>query len=307
MKQRNITHNLGKNIFSIVYDNPMDKYLPPYGEFGMDKNATYMIDTGEFDVARAEFTAKTTFDCLGTYNSIVSEDISLEDIMNTIRSVDGTTIRFVFNEVQSTRSYVFGHVYDKEARPVAILQIYADANQPFFEKGLLRGHTVVFGEKEYVKTVSKLIKEKIGEKKIPTAKWHYISDGTHHYAEMSVTSSAVLYDEYYPFIGEGVEAFIDRYLESNKAILILLGDPGTGKSTLLRHMIVSRNLTATLTYEQKLLEQDKLFIQHLSEEGNSDLLILEDADVLLEARETAGNNVMNKLLNVSDGIIRIIE
>ena len=143
---------------------------------------------------------------------------------------------------------------------------------------------MVFGEKEYVKTASALIKEKIGEKKLPTAKWHYISDGTHHYAEMSVTSSAVLHDEYYPFIAGGVEGFIDEYLASNESILILLGPPGTGKSTLLRHMIVSRNLTVTLTYEEKLLQQDKLFIQHLSEEGNSDILILEDADVLLESK-----------------------
>ena len=71
-------------------------------------------------------------------------------------------------------------------------------------------------------------------------------------------------------------------------------------------MIVSRNLTVTLTYEEKLLQQDKLFIQHLSEEGNSDVLILEDADILLESRETSGNHVMNKLLNVSDGIIKIM-
>ena len=307
MKQRNITHNLGKSIFAIMYDEPASE--PGWWdgeEWDMDKNATYMIDTGEFDVARAEFVAKTgDFDCVGTYNSITSEDVSLEDIMNVIRSIDGTHVRFVFNEVQSTRSYIFGHV-QKEGKPLAILQIYADANQAFFEKGLMRGHVVVFGERDYVMAVSHIIKEKIGEKKLPTAKWHYISDGTHHYAEMSVTSSAVIHDEYYPFIEGGVEAFINEYLASNESILILLGPPGTGKSTLLRHMIVSRNLTVTLTYEEKLLQQDKLFIQHLSEEGNSDILILEDADILLESRETSGNHVMNKLLNVSDGIIKIM-
>ena len=302
MKQRNITHNLGKSIFSIMYDDHFDILDE---EFGMDKNATYMIDTGEFDVARAEFIQETTFDCVGVYNSITSDNISLEDIMNVIRSVDGT-VRFVFNEVQSNRAYVFGHVYNKEGVAIAILQIYADTTQAFFERGLLRGHVVVFGEKEYVRAASYVIKEKIGEKKLPTAKWHYISDGTHHYAEMSVTSSAVLHDEYYPFIAGGVEGFIEKYLASNESILILLGPPGTGKSTLLRHMIVSRNLTVTLTYEEKLLQQDKLFIQHLSEEGNSDILILEDADILLESRETSGNHVMNKLLNVSDGIIKIM-
>lgn len=292
-----------------MYDHgPLgDDFWADFGEEGeMEKNATYMIDTGEFDVVRAEFIAKTSFDCVGTYDSITSEDISLEDIMDTVRSITGTKVRFVFNEVQSNRAYIFGHVERSSGESLAILQIYADATHAFFERGLLRGHVVTFGEKEYVKTTSALIREKIGEKKIPTAKWHYISDGTHHYAEMSVTSSAVLHDEYYPFIHGGVEAFIDEYLASNESILILLGDPGTGKSTLLRHMIVSRNLTVTLTYEEKLLQQDKLFIQHLSEEGNSDILILEDADVLLESRETCGNHVMNKLLNVSDGIIKIV-
>jgi len=302
MTARNITHNLGKSIFSIMYDDPGYSHLEE--EFGMEKNATYVIDTGEFDVARSEFIAKTTFDCVGIYTSITSENISLDDVMEVVRSVDGN-VRFVFNEVQSSRSYVFGHVY-KNDLPIAILQIYADTNQPFYEKGLLRGHVVAFGEKEYVRAVSCVIKEKIGEKKLPTAKWHYISDGTHHYAEMSVTSSAQLHNEYYPFIEGGIENFIDEYLASTSSILILLGPPGTGKSTLLRHMIVSRNLTVTLTYEERLLQQDKLFIQHLSEDGNSDILILEDADVLLESRETSGNHVMNKLLNVSDGIIKIM-
>ena len=205
--KKNITHNLGKSIFSIMYDDHFDILDE---EFGMDKNATYMIDTGEFDVTRAEFIKETTFDCVGVYENITSEDISLVDIMNVVRSIEGTKVRFVFNEVQSNRSYVFGHVYDEELKPLAILQIYADATQAFFEKGLLRGHVVVFGDHGYVKTASALIKEKIGEKKLPTAKWHYISDGTHHYAEMSVTSSAVLHDEYYPFIAGGVEAFHRR-------------------------------------------------------------------------------------------------
>jgi hypothetical protein len=316
-KRKNAIHNLGKNIFSIVYDHQdFDPEPYPDGDFGytydedegwyMDHSVSHMIDTGDFDVARAEFIEKVSFDCMSTYINITSEDASLEDIMNVIRSVKDTKARFNFNDIQSSRFYVYGHIYNGDGYPLALLQIYLDTSKPFYERGLIRGHVIVHGYGDYVKAVSEVIKKDIGHKKIPTAKWHYISDGTHHYAEMTVASTATLMDEYYPTIAGGIEPFIEEYLASNESILILLGPPGTGKSTLLRHMIVSRSLTATITYEEKLLQQDRLFIQHLSQESESDLLILEDSDILLQSRESGDNHVMNKLLNVSDGIIKIM-
>ena len=63
-----------------------------------------------------------------------------------------------------------------------------------------------------------------------------------------------MYDEFYPWIKEGVESYLDRFMSSESSILLMIGPPGTGKTSLLRHLICSRNLTAMFSYDEALLE-----------------------------------------------------
>jgi hypothetical protein len=305
--KRQIMRNLGDPIFGrpLTMDEVNNIFSEEDAAY-MERNETFMIDTSEFDAARSDFTTKVPFDCYGSYVHLAAKSKSVEDILETIRGVSHS-VRFIYTDAQQNRCYIMGHVRDSHDNPLGIVYVYVDSVTSFDEPSLLRGHVSIYGEKNYVKAARAALKDDIGNQKLPTAKWHYLSDGQHHYAEITVDSKVVLRDEYYPFLTQGVEKFIDDYLASNESILILLGPPGTGKSTLLRHMIVSRQLTATLTYEEKLLQQDRLFIQHLSKDGESDVLILEDADVLLESREKCGNHAMNKLLNVSDGIIKVVD
>ena len=67
-------------------------------------------------------------------NSITSEDISLEDIMNVVRSIDGTHVRFVFNEVQSNRSYIFGHVLKRKESLSRSFKFTPTLLKPFLKK-----------------------------------------------------------------------------------------------------------------------------------------------------------------------------
>ena len=279
----------------------------------MQTNKSYIIETNDFDAIRVEFADKASFDCYGFYRDIVAEDMSIEDILGIIKDFSndrGTVIEF--SSIQSGMHYLTIFISKNDVRTKvlenlsAIISVYISNGKIFTSKDVLRGYVTCYGEKDYVSNFSAVVKEKIGKKKIPSVKWHYLSDGSHSYTEMTIKSDLKVYDEYYPFIKGGVEKLIDDYMSSSSSILIMLGPPGTGKSTLLRHMIVSRCLTASLTYEERLLQQDKLFVQHLSPDSRSDVLILEDSDILLESRETAGNHVMNKLLNVSDGVIKVL-
>ena len=157
-------------------------------------------------------------------------------------------------------------------------------------------------------TISDLQKElhnKIVTEKTPKVIWNYMEDGSCEKKIIPLENKNDLKDEFYPFIKEGVNQFIQDYLTSEESILILLGPPGTGKTSLLRSMIVTNNLTASITYEEKLYNQDYLFIDFLSD-NNIDLLIIEDADVMLEKREISGNHIVSKLLNVSDGLIKVV-
>jgi hypothetical protein len=109
-------------------------------------------------------------------------------------------------------------------------------------------------------------------------------------------------DSFYPWIGQGIASFVQSYIDSDASILLLLGEPGTGKTTFIRHLIHSQKLGTTVTYDDNMMATDQFFADFVT--GHNDLLVLEDADVLLRDR-TQGNKTMNKLLNVSDGLISL--
>jgi hypothetical protein len=107
-------------------------------------------------------------------------------------------------------------------------------------------------------------------------------------------------DSYYPFIPDA-QSYMDEYLKSHSSIMILNGHRGTGKSSLISNFISRNNLTTMTTYDQEVMKDDYFFIRFLTEDY--DLMVLEDADLLLLSRLEHNNATIAKLLNVSDGII----
>lgn len=132
--------------------------------------------------------------------------------------------------------------------------------------------------------------------------WWYIGEHGTQSQAITIHSTGPVYSEFYPWIVEGVEPYLDRYLASSESVLLMLGPPGTGKTTLLRHMLTSRGLKAAVTYEDQVLERDGLFMNFL--QGDSTVLVVEDADQMLGSREHAGNKLMARFLSISDGIIK---
>lgn len=116
----------------------------------------------------------------------------------------------------------------------------------------------------------------------------------------------VALDAYYPFITGGVESFIDRYLKSRASILLLLGPPGTGKTSFIRHLMFTRKISTMVTFDERLMKSDKYYIDYMT---NSDhkLMVIEDADVALASRQEEQNKLMTKFLNVSDGLVPLLQ
>lgn len=93
-------------------------------------------------------------------------------------------------------------------------------------------------------------------------------------------------------------------IKDGKGIVLIHGEMGTGKTTFLRRLITT-DLDKQVIYMPPDLA-DRIsspeFVTFLMENPNS-ILIIEDAENILRAREAGGSQAVSNLLNVSDGIL----
>lgn len=136
-----------------------------------------------------------------------------------------------------------------------------------------------------------------------------------------------IHDEAYPYIEGGVDNYIQRFIESDETVLIMIGPAGTGKTKLIKYIMkymsnlesqvsgVTKNdpyddetifnkkiFSVAYSTSQETYNDDEFFIDFVRSDNK--LLVLEDIDYNLRAR-TDGNTFMHKLLNASDGIIEL--
>jgi tRNA uridine 5-carbamoylmethylation protein Kti12 len=129
--------------------------------------------------------------------------------------------------------------------------------------------------------------------------WVYGSDGNS--VNVPLNRDRLPCDEMYPFLkGESLDDYYDRYMESSANILLLIGPPGTGKTTFIRGLLAHRNCSAIVTYDAGILEKDHFFAKFI--EDDAEVMVLEDSDAFLKSRSD-GNTMMHRFLNVGDGLV----
>lgn len=138
--------------------------------------------------------------------------------------------------------------------------------------------------------------------------WHFLTAKNElESAAIEEMADDVLHDESYPEIREGVNAFIQRYLEAPETVLVLQGPPGTGKTRLIRAILgeISRrergHAQALYTGDKKSLENDEIYVKFIT--GHHDAFVVEDADHLLRPRAN-GNEHLHRFLTIADGVVR---
>lgn len=131
--------------------------------------------------------------------------------------------------------------------------------------------------------------------------WFSSKDGS--YEEIIDVSSYVTKESIYPFVPGGVKNYVDGFLNSDASIIILIGEPGTGKTNFIRYMLYQMEKEVFLSYDENILKKDDIFISFVAD-SNAGAFVIEDADLLLKSRKV-GNDIMSKLLNVGDGLIRL--
>lgn len=129
--------------------------------------------------------------------------------------------------------------------------------------------------------------------------WMYSGDGNS--IEIPLKRDRMPVAEMYPWLdGRTLESYYEDFMASPASILLLIGPPGTGKTTFIRGMLQHTETSATVSYDAAVLEKDYVFASFI--EGDKSLLILEDADMFLKSRKE-GNTMMHKFLNVGDGLV----
>jgi len=129
--------------------------------------------------------------------------------------------------------------------------------------------------------------------------WIYSSDGNS--VNVPLNRDRLPVEEMYSFLnGESLNDYYDRYMESSANILLLIGPPGTGKTTFIRGLLAHRNCSAIVTYDAGILEKDGFFAKFI--EDDAEIMVLEDSDAFLKSRSD-GNTMMHRFLNVGDGLV----
>jgi hypothetical protein len=140
---------------------------------------------------------------------------------------------------------------------------------------------------------------KLPKKTLKWATWN--QQGHVDYYQMLQKESREYDSAHFPWLNKPLNQFYNDYINSSCSILVLLGPPGTGKSSLINDFAHKMNRKIVVSYDKDLMVKDNFYIDFLS--GKDDLLVMEDADTLLYERDTFENNTLSKILNTSDGIV----
>lgn len=239
---------------------------------------------------------KVTFDTVLTTSDIeeVLQTVDSIGVPNTVRPsirvLDNGSLIADFN---MTLVYIeYSSQYD-----------YYHDEKPYEEGDIRECHISVWSVNEDAKEIANNVLQLLtSPDNPPVLQWFYKTDGRMTSDNVRIKHPKPIVDEFYPWLGD-VTKFMDNYVASESPILVLLGPPGTGKTNLINNLIWRAHLKTTFTYEESLLETDGLFAQFIT--GRQQLLIMEDADTLLSSREHDANRVMNKFLNIGDGLIEM--
>lgn len=156
----------------------------------------------------------------------------------------------------------------------------------------------VHGDKDFCEEIIDIVENKFD---VVTSyiEWIYSSDGNS--VNVPLNRDRLPCDEMYPFLkGESLTSYYERFMASSANILLLIGPPGTGKTTFIRGLLSHTDSSAMVTYDAAILEKDYLFARFIEDDTN--VMVLEDSDAFLKSRSD-GNTMMHRFLNVGDGLV----
>ena len=157
----------------------------------------------------------------------------------------------------------------------------------------------VMGERGAVDRAASVIKRHFDP--VPVRiKWVYKANGDN--VKLPIRTDNLPRSEFYPQLGdEELTDYYGRFMSSGSNVLVLIGPPGTGKTSFIRGLLHHTGGEALVSYDTAILESDEIFADFMS--GDETFMILEDADSFLSSRSKGGNTIMHRFLNLGDGLM----
>jgi hypothetical protein len=266
-----------------------------YNQEGFRKNRVNMeIDEFKGEVNKEYFLAATSLNdhyMTKILDLRTKEGLGTTTVKEELVVESSVWLKFIRSEYKDLQIIEFGEstgmVIDNEKLNFIDYTIHSNSTQ-----------VSLFGDKDFTDTEYDKISK---EFTIATChiEWIYAPDGSS--VNIPLLPEKLPVSEMYPFLGgESIEEYYDRYMDSSASILLLIGPPGTGKTTFIRGLLHHTERNAMVTYDEKILERDYVFSRFI--EDDVGVMVIEDADNFLKSRSD-GNTMMHRFLNVGDGLI----
>lgn len=290
--------------------NPDDYYHRPLGARPMaDMTSLWPGQTlghtecGFADVARLKFLSQVQGEAVTIQREYIldTNQLAIADVMADAINPRGRIISPAQYFVAVEFENVFAVISSREA---PVTYEYTGQDDDWGTHSKLSAFTIeATGPRELCNIIHTAVQKAFAEQQHSQIVWWYQDDTrTNNKTVYLPPIKTTLRPEFYPDLHDP-RKFLDEFLKSDASVLLMAGEPGTGKTTLLRHLICDHKLKAHVVYDENLMKSDKVFQSFLF--GDGDVMVIEDADTILGSREDANNKLMARFLNVSDGLIKL--
>jgi SpoVK/Ycf46/Vps4 family AAA+-type ATPase len=247
------------------------------------------------------FSTKLKYTTFANFMDVVS---LASTILTDMRNAEYYSVRYEFHG--QTTAYVY--LYEKATGKQVVMVSVEDRLDTFdpFAKANRDMSIIALGMPDLVVDFMSEMQDRVHRTKMCRVTWKFKADGHTDSKTVMLKDVPSALSEFYPWLPCKLEQYYDNYIASNSNIMLLLGEPGTGKTSFIRYLAYLKGMSTMITYDEALLASDGFFVDFLSDDEHN-MLVIEDAETILTDRENDGNKVMSKILNVSDGLIKILD